>query len=81
MFYTYVLKSFKNGKRYIGYTSKSPEERLRQHNKGCSEWTRKNRPFELLYYEKLENKTEAIKRERYLKTGYGRKFLDNLFPR
>ena len=81
MFYAYVLKSLKNGKKYTGCTSKTLQERLRQHNKGCNRWTRSNKPFELIYYEKYDNKTEAIKRENFLKSGQGRKFLDNLFPR
>ncbi len=58
-----------------------PQERLKQHNKGDNTWTSQNRPFKLMHSESFENKTEAIKRERFLKSGQGRKFLDNLFPR
>ncbi len=77
MYITYVLKSLKNNKRYIGYTSKDAYQRLNEHNKGCNKWTKQNRPFALVYFEKFKTKIEAIKREKFLKSGQGRKFLDN----
>ena len=76
MFTVYVLKSEKNGKRYVGYTGKSAAERLREHNTGSSTYTRQNCPFVLLYTEQYVEKREAMKRERYLKSGQGRRFLD-----
>ena len=72
----YVLKSAKNQKRYIGSTKLEPRLRLRQHNSGSNTWTRQNGPFYLIYTEDYQSKTEAIKRERFLKSGVGRKFLD-----
>jgi putative endonuclease len=78
MFIVYVLRSLKNGKRYIGYTSKSEFKRLYEHNSGCNKWTKINRPFNIIYTEKYENKTETIKREEFLKSGQGRKLLDQL---
>jgi len=78
MFIVYVLKSLKNSKRYISYTSKSIEERLKEHNSGCNKWTRENGPFEIFYTEEFTDKTNAIKRELFLKSGQGRKFLDSL---
>ncbi len=78
MFYIYVLKSLKNSKRYIGYTGKNVEKRLNEHNTGCNKYTKNNGPYKIIYTEKYENKSEAIKREKFLKSGQGRKFLDNL---
>jgi putative endonuclease len=78
MFSIYVLKSLKNNKRYTGYTSKTPQERLREHNSGKNNFTRQNRPFVLVYNERYETKTEAMKREIFLKSGQGRKFLDSI---
>ena len=78
MYSVYVLKSLRNNKRYVGYTSKTPETRLKEHNKGDNVWTGQNRPFELIHSESYETKTEAIKREKFLKTGNGRKLLDSL---
>jgi putative endonuclease len=81
MFYIYVLKSLKNGKRYVGCTSKEPEIRLEEYNFGSNKWTRANKPFRLVYRENYEDKTEALKRENFLKSGQGRKFLDLYIPR
>ena len=78
MFIVYVLKSVRNGKRYVGYTGKNVETRLKEHNTGSNQFTKQNGPFEIYHQEIFREKTEAIKRERFLKSGQGRKFLDNL---
>ncbi len=74
MFYTYVLKSEKDSKLYIGF-SKDLRKRIKEHNNGLVEATKERRPFKLIYYEACENKDKAIKREKYFKTGFGRRFL------
>ena len=78
MFTVYVLRSLKNDKRYVGYTSKMPAERLREHNAGSSSFTRRNGPFKMLHTEDFESKTDAIRREKFLKSGQGGKWLDIL---
>jgi len=78
--HVYVLRSKRNKKRYIGYTAKAPEERLHDHNTGSSAWTRQNGPFELIYSESFSDKKSALKREKFLKTGAGRKFLGRITP-
>jgi len=80
MFTVYVLKSFKNNKRYIGQTSKDVLERLSEHNKGCNKWTNQNKPFKVIYTEEYSSRTEARKRENFLKSGQGRKWLDESIP-
>jgi len=75
-YYVYVLRSLKNNKRYIGYSCKNPKSRLKEHNSGTNNWTRRNKPFILIYQEEYETKTEARKREIFLKSGQGRKWLD-----
>jgi putative endonuclease len=80
MHYVYVLKSKKNSKRYVGYTQKKPSERLHDHNTGSNVWTRQNGPFDLIYFESFSEKRSAREREKYLKTGAGRKFLDRVTP-
>ena len=77
-YYVYVLESVRNGKRYVGSTSKTPEVRLREHNGGSNRWTRENGPFELVYYEEYGSKLEANRRERFLKSGAGRRIRDEL---
>jgi len=75
MFYfTYVLKSRKDNKFYIGSTL-NLKERLKLHNQGGVESTKNRRPLELIYYEACQSKQKAEKRERYFKTGFGRGFL------
>jgi putative endonuclease len=76
MYFVYVLRSLKNNKRYIGQTSKDVLKRLREHSRGCNKWTRENRPFRLIHEEEFSTRSEAIKRERFLKSGQGRKWLD-----
>jgi len=80
MYYIYVLRSRKNNKRYTGCTNKKPEERLHDHNTGSNAWTRQNGSFDIIYTEPLSDKKTALKREKYLKTGAGRKFLDRVTP-
>jgi len=78
MFVVYILRSLKNSKRYIGYSGKTAEVRLLEHNSGTNKFTRLNKPFVLIYSELYKEKIEAIKREKFLKTGKGREFLDKL---
>jgi len=78
MYAVYVLKSIKTSKRYVGYTAKDLFDRLKEHISGSNKWTRVNRPFKIIYKEIFQNKTEVIRREKFLKSGQGRKFLDDL---
>ncbi len=77
MFYVYVLWSDKLNKRYIGQTE-NVQQRLINHNKGKNQFTKSGIPWKLIYVEELPDRTSAIKRERFLKSGQGRKFLDGL---
>ena len=76
MFYTYILQSEKDGKNYSGYT-KNLKLRFEQHQKGQVESTKDRRPLKLIYYEVCLNEKDAIKREKYFKTHYGKQFLKN----
>ncbi len=77
MYYVYVLKSEKNDRLYTGSTAEL-ERRLIEHNSGKSKYTRLTRPFKLVYYEKTSSRADAVKREKYLKTGKGREELKKL---
>jgi len=74
MYYTYVLKSEKDGMHYIGFTE-DIEKRIIEHNSGSVPATRSRMPFELVYYEACKDKKKAIYREKYFKTGFGRRYL------
>ena len=70
------MKSQKNGKVYTGMTENTPEERVKQHNNGSNVFTRQNKPFELIYYETYVCKTDALNREKFYKSGFGRLIRD-----
>jgi putative endonuclease len=72
-YYIYVLHSIKDGKNYTGYT-KNLKLRLHQHNSGQVESTRNRLPMILIYFEGCLNQQDATKREKYLKTHYGKMF-------
>lgn len=76
MFYTYILKSFKDDKLYVGWTD-NLKHRVANHKKGLVISTRNRLPLELIYYEACKDKKKAMIREKYFKTGFGRKFLKN----
>lgn len=75
-YYNYVLKSLKDNKFYIGYTS-NLEQRTGEHEKGLVSSTKYRRPFILVYYEACYDQNSAIHREKYLKTTYGHRYLKN----
>ena len=74
MHYTYILLSNKDRKFYVGYTP-DLKQRVKKHNLGLVKSTKNRRPLELVYYEACLDKKSAIKREKYFKTGFGRRFL------
>ena len=74
MYYTYVLYSKKDKECYTGFT-KNLKLRFEKHNKGLVESTKHRRPFELVYYEACLDRSDAIRREKYLKSFHGKMFL------
>lgn len=73
-FYVYVLESLPDGNKYIGYTS-DLERRLEEHRRGLSFATKSRLPFKLVYFEGCLDENDAKRREHYLKTTQGRRFL------
>jgi len=74
MHYVYVLQSDLDGKLYVGCTQ-DLRERLRLHNTGKVSSTAKRTPLRLVYYEACLEKKDAFRREKYLKTAYGKRFI------
>lgn len=74
MYYTYVLKSLRDYKLYIGFTD-NLGKRFWEHQAGKAEATKNRRPLKLIYYEACLNKESAVRREKYFKTGFGRRYL------
>ncbi|MTI21759.1 GIY-YIG nuclease family protein [Fulvivirga sp. RKSG066] len=75
MFTVYVLHSTNHNKIYIGYTS-DLANRLDSHNIYAKKgYTVRYRPWEVIYTEEHSNKSEALKREKQLKSAKGREFI------
>ncbi len=77
MYYTHCLQSIKNNRLYIGYTS-DLKRRFEEHNtKIGGDFTSKNGPWKLIFYEAFIDKKDAEKQERFYKKGCGREVLKN----
>ncbi|MDQ8004969.1 MAG: GIY-YIG nuclease family protein [Pedobacter sp.] len=75
MFTVYILYSKQFDKIYIGYTS-NLEQRLLSHNALATKgYTIKFRPWEILHTEVFESRSEALRREKQLKSAKGREFI------
>ncbi len=74
MFYIYILQSKKNKRLYTGSTN-NLVRRLKEHNSGSSKYTKLTKPFKLLYSEEFLTRSDAAKREKYLKSGIGREWI------
>lgn len=75
-FYVYILQSGKDNKFYTGYTE-NLQNRLNQHQKGSIQSTMHRRPLTLVYWEGCLNQKDALQREKYLKTAWGKRYLKN----
>lgn len=76
MFYIYVLRSLDEKHRYVGHC-KNIDSRLQQHNSLKVKATKPFAPWKIVYFEEFQSREEAINKERYLKSGFGRKWLNN----
>lgn len=76
MYYVYVLKSLKDNDWYTGYTG-DLRKRILIHNKGLNFSTKARRPWNLIYYEASLDEKDAKAREKYLKSGMGKKYIKN----
>lgn len=72
MYYVYILKSPKQF--YIGYTS-DLKRRFKEHIDDKSLSTRYRGPWTLVYYEACLSNKDALHREKYLKTAWGRRYI------
>lgn len=75
MYYVYVLQSLKDYSLYTGFT-KGVAKRLALHNQGINIATKDLRPWKLIYYEAYAIKQDAVNREKFLKSGSGKIYLD-----
>ena len=72
--YVYVLRSLTDHQFYVGLTNDLPA-RLQTHNRGLVTSTKKRTPFELVYWEGCLNTSDAARREKYLKSAWGKRYI------
>jgi putative endonuclease len=78
MYYAYILQSLKDKRTYAGYCE-DIDKRLAVHNSGKVKATKNRRPFIILMTEQFQTEKEAKDREKYWKSGSGRRRLKQLF--
>ncbi|TSC52983.1 MAG: putative endonuclease [Parcubacteria group bacterium LiPW_39] len=76
-FFVYILFSLKDRMLYVGQTN-NLKERFAEHNNGKVKSTKSRIPLIILHKEIYTNRTEAIRREKYLKSLYSAKFKQKL---
>jgi putative endonuclease len=76
-FVVYILYSEKFDKHYSGYTS-DLDSRIRSHNELGREWTARYRPWRIIYTKEFSEKGDAMRYEKWLKSGVGRMFIKTL---
>jgi putative endonuclease len=76
-YYVYIIQSLADGAYYIGYTH-DLTLRLEHHRDGWTQSTKNKGPWELVYIEEFSTKSEAIKRERQIKSMKSRKYIESL---
>jgi len=74
MFYVYVIRSERDGRFYVGMCM-DLERRIKEHNSGKTFSTKGYRPWGLFFVEEYTSRTEARKREKFLKGGSGKEFI------
>jgi putative endonuclease len=77
-FVVYILYSEKFNKNYTGFTSNLISRFNSHNNLETKGFTLKFRPWKVIHVEFFDSKSEAMKREKYLKTGVGREFIQKV---
>ncbi len=77
-FYVYILESIEHNVCYIGQCN-NVEERLELHNSPRARWTKRYQPWRLIHTEEYASRSEAMKREKYLKSLKNiRRFIEDI---
>jgi putative endonuclease len=77
MFIVYILYSSNVDQYYVGHTQ-NIDDRLSRHNSGRSLSTKKGKPWNLVYTETFETRSEAMLREKAIKKMKSRTYLEQL---
>ena len=76
MYWVYVLTNQDSSRKYVGFTN-NMGRRLKEHNSGHTKST-KNQKWSVVYKEELKDRLIARKREKYLKSAAGRRYLQTV---
>jgi putative endonuclease len=79
-FFVYIIQSKKDFSFYVGQTN-DLDARLSKHNDGFSKYSSSKTPWHLVYFEMLDTRMEAIKREREIKLKKSRKYIEVLISK
>ena len=79
-YYTYILQSLKSFRLYTGY-SNDLRKPFKEHLDKKSTYTKYRGPYRLIYYEACLNEFDARAREKYLKSGMGKRYIKNRMKR
>ncbi len=74
MYYVYAIRSKSHKYIYIGMTA-NLEQRIKLHNRRTGQWSKRYRPWQLIYSESVVDRVAGRKREKELKSGSGREFI------
>ena len=73
-YYVYILRSLLDRQFYVGLTENLPV-RIATHNRGLVASTTRRAPLELIYWEGCLDSSDVARREKYLKTAWGKRYL------
>ena len=77
MYHVYVIQS-DEGYTYTGQTDDLPRRLSEHNNHQLSFWTKRGNNWKLIHSEEFENRSDAMKREKWLKTGIGREYIKEI---
>ncbi len=80
MYCIYVLSSSVAKKSYVGFTN-NLSRRIKEHNSGKHAYTKRHMPWDIIHTEEYDSIDLATKREKYLKSAVGRKYLKEIFDK
>ncbi len=73
----YIIQS-QEGYRYTGMTEDLDNRIIEHKNKSLSFWTKRGNNWKIIYHEEFNLKSDALKREKWLKSGIGRQYLKEI---
>ena len=74
MYYVYILANQKNDNLYVGFSA-DLKRRFSEHCQGLTKSTKNRGKLTLVYYESCLNRKDAMHREKYLKTAWGKRYI------